>query len=81
MKIRARGAAFLSFAVLALFVANSIISAQAPPTINPEPASTVIGQSNFTSHSSAPGPGGLSEPEFVAFDHSGDLWVSDYNNS
>jgi len=72
----------LSCAVLFLFLANSIVSAQSiPPTIIPEPASTVIGQNNFTSHSSASGPAGLSEPEFLAFDRSGDLWVSDYNNS
>jgi sugar lactone lactonase YvrE len=52
-----------------------------PPTINPEPASIVIGQTDFTSTNAAPGPAGLNAPEFLAFDHSGDLWVSDYKNS
>jgi len=55
--------------------------AQEPPTINPEPASLVLGQPNFYSSAAAPAPNGLSQPEFAAFDKSGDLWVSDYSNS
>jgi sugar lactone lactonase YvrE len=71
-----------SLAIAVLLTLNSIgpVHSQ-PPTINPEPASLVIGQTNFTSYGSANGPAGLSEPEFLTFDHSGDLWVSDYNNS
>ena len=64
-----------------LLTLNSIGPIHAQPTINPEPASLVIGQTNFTSYSSGNGPSGLSEPEFLAFDSSGNLWVSDYNNS
>ena len=73
----------LSLLVVFLLSMNSFgpAHASAPPSINPEPASLVIGQANFTANASRSGPAGLSEPEFVAFDHSGDLWVSDYNNS
>jgi len=62
---------------------NSIgpVRASVPPSIRPEPASLVIGQTSFNTTISANGPVGLSEPEFVAFDHSGNLWVSDNNNS
>jgi len=72
-----------SLVVAILLTLNSIGPAHSavPPTINPEPASLVIGQTNFTSSASGNLPGGLSQPEFMAFDHSGDLWVSDYNNS
>jgi sugar lactone lactonase YvrE len=79
---KTRRTVLFSFAVAVLLTLNSIgpVHSQ-PPTINPEPASVVIGQTNFNSFASGNGPGGLSQPEFVAFDHSGDLWISDYNNS
>jgi sugar lactone lactonase YvrE len=82
LRNRIRRTALFSFAVAVLLTLNSIGPVHSlPPPINPEPASVVIGQPNFTSYGSGSGPTGLSEPEFVAFDHSGNLWVSDYNNS
>ncbi|MDA4137032.1 MAG: NHL repeat-containing protein [Thaumarchaeota archaeon] len=82
MRDSTRRTVLFSFAVAILLTLNSIGPVHSvPPPINPEPASVVIGQPDFTSYASGNGPGGLSEPEFVAFDHSGDLWVSDYNNS
>ena len=85
LRDRSRGATLLSTLLagflLALYSFGPVRSSSPPPTIGPEPASLVIGQSNFTTFASANGPGGLSEPEFVAFDSSGDLWVSDYNDS
>ena len=75
MTIKPRATVLFSLAVGLLLVLNSIgtVHSQAPPTINPEPASIVIGQTNFTSYTSANGPGGLSSPEFMMFDLSGDL--------
>ncbi|MGA2664576.1 MAG: NHL repeat-containing protein, partial [Nitrososphaerales archaeon] len=72
---------FMVAVLLTLYSFGPVRSSSVPPTINPEPASLVLGQTDFTSYGSANGPGGLSQPEFAAFDRSGDLWVSDYNNS
>ena len=84
LRVTAHGASvFLLLVVIILLGMNSIglVRASIPPSTRPEPASIVLGQANFNSTGSANGPAGLSEPEFVAFDHSGNLWVSDYNNS
>jgi sugar lactone lactonase YvrE len=83
LKVATRSAALSALSVLLLLGLNSLGSARAqePPTITPEPASLVLGQPNFYSSAAAPGPNGLSQPEFAAFDKSGDLWVSDYGNS
>jgi sugar lactone lactonase YvrE len=44
-------------------------------------ASVVIGQPNFASSASATTSTGLEEPEFVAFDSSGNLYVTDSGNN
>jgi sugar lactone lactonase YvrE len=44
-------------------------------------ASLVIGQTGFTADASATSRSGLDEPTGVAFDPSGDLWVTDYLNN
>jgi len=44
-------------------------------------ASLVLGQANFTSSTAATTNSGLSNPEYIAFDASGNLWVTDtFNN-
>ncbi|MCI4352979.1 MAG: NHL repeat-containing protein [Thermoplasmata archaeon] len=52
-----------------------------PPFANGEPASIVIGQSDFSSTQPQIGATGLSNPFGVAFDTRGDLWVPDYSNN
>ena len=84
LRVAPRGAfVLLSLLVAFLLALNSIgpVRSSVPPSINPEPASLVLGQTSFNTNASKSGPSGLSEPEFLAFDGSGDLWVSDYNNS
>jgi NHL repeat len=44
-------------------------------------ASLVIGQANFTSNGSATTSTGLNFPYFIAFDNSGDLWLTDTDNN
>jgi len=44
-------------------------------------ASLVIGQTGFTTHGYSDSALGLKEPSAVAFDSSGNLWVTDYDNS
>ena len=51
-----------------------------PPFTDGEAASLVIGQSNFTTGSVETSQGGLLEPTGLAFDSSGNLWVSDGGN-
>ena len=52
-----------------------------PPFTNREAASLVIGQPNFTTNSNTNNQSSLNSPDFITFDHSGNLWVSDtYNN-
>jgi len=52
-----------------------------PPFTDGMSASVVIGQVNFTSHVRTATQSGLSRPSDVAFDASGDLWVSDLGNN
>ena len=52
-----------------------------PPFATGMNASLVIGQANFTSSVAATTNSGLTGPEFIAFDGSGNLWVTDtFNN-
>jgi hypothetical protein len=52
-----------------------------PPFTNREAASLVIGQQNFTTVSNKNNESMLNSPDFITFDHSGNLWVSDtYDN-
>ncbi len=44
-------------------------------------ASLVIGQSSFTSSGSATTQSGLHNPEGLAFDSSGNLWVAENSNN
>lgn len=46
-----------------------------------EAASVVIGQTTFTSSTSGLSQSQFFEPWAIAFDHSGNLWVSDHGNS
>lgn len=59
---------------------NRVLEFNAPFT-NGEAASVVIGQSNFTGSGSATTATGLNQPEAIAFDSSGNLWVADALNS
>jgi sugar lactone lactonase YvrE len=53
----------------------------APPFMAHEAASLVIGQPNFTTSSNNVNRSMLSNPNSLAFDHSGNLWVADtYDN-
>ncbi len=49
------------------------------PLSTGEAATTVIGQSTFTTWTSAAGPAGLNAPAMLTF-HGGNLWVADYDN-
>jgi len=60
---------------------NSRILQYKPPFATGMNASLVLGQADFTSGAGATTNSGLRGPESIAFDASGDLWVSDtYNN-
>jgi len=60
---------------------NSRILQFKPPFATGMNASLVLGQTDFTSGAGATTNSGLRGPESIAFDASGDLWVSDtYNN-
>ena len=52
-----------------------------PPFSTNEAASVAIGQTSFTSNGAGASSTGLSFPIGVAFDHSGNLWVTDWNNN
>ena len=52
-----------------------------PPFTNREAASLVIGQSDFNSNSNSNNQSMLNEPNAMAFDQSGNLWVADTGNS
>ena len=59
---------------------NRILEYKAPFT-TAEAASIVIGQPSFTSIAPAATSTGLNTPNGLAFDSSGDLWVSDSSNN
>ena len=52
-----------------------------PPFTNGEAASLVIGQPNFASNLTTPSQSTIPAPVAIAFDHSGDLWVADFNDN
>ena len=51
------------------------------PLSTHEPASMVIGQNNFTNSSTVTTSAGMNGPGDLAFDSSGNLWVSDTDNN
>ncbi len=59
---------------------NRILQYQ-PPFATHMNASLVLGQANFTSAAAATTNSGLAEPHLIAFDASGDLWVTDTGNN
>jgi sugar lactone lactonase YvrE len=59
---------------------NRVLSYKAPFSID-EAASLVIGQTSFTSGGSGTTATTLNNPNAVAFDKKGDLWVSDDSNN
>jgi sugar lactone lactonase YvrE len=60
---------------------NNRVLEYAAPFSTHEAASLVIGQSSLTGSAAATSSTGLSAPEGLAFDSSGNLWVADYANS
>ena len=65
-----------------LWVADGVrVLEYAPPFSTDEGASLVIGQSSFTDTSTYTTSTGVNLPYAVAFDPSGNLWVSDYGNN
>jgi sugar lactone lactonase YvrE len=60
---------------------NNRVLEYAAPFSTHEAATLVIGQSSFTGGTAATSSTGLSSPEGLAFDSSGNLWVADNANS
>ena len=60
---------------------NSRVLEFAQPFSDGETASTVVGAPNFTTFAGNDTQSAITLPEAIAFDHSGDLWVSDSGNS
>lgn len=60
---------------------NNRVLQYKPPFTAGMNASLVIGQANFTSNAPATTSSGLTAPFYIAFDHSGDLWVADAGNN
>jgi DNA-binding beta-propeller fold protein YncE len=52
-----------------------------PHFINSKAADLVLGQSSFTTNTAGSGPSGLTQPEGVGFDLSGNVWVVDQGNN
>src|ERR1019366_6191132 len=61
--------------------ANYRILEYVPPFATGMNASLVIGQANFTSNGFATTSTGLNFSYFIAFDNSGDLWLTDTDNN
>jgi len=60
---------------------NNRVLEYEPPFATDMNASLVIGQPNFTTGTAAVTSSGLDSPEFLTFDGSGNLWVSDLFNN
>jgi sugar lactone lactonase YvrE len=61
--------------------ANNRVLEFTTPFSNGEDASVVLGQASFTANSGVTNSSDLDHPTGLAFDHSGDLWVVDNENS
>jgi len=59
---------------------NNRVLRFSPPFVNGKKANLVIGQPNFVSANASTSQNGLSNPTYVTFDKSNDLWVADRNN-
>lgn len=66
--------------LLILLSSSAARAAQGLTFSNGQNASLVLGQTDFTSSSSGAGQTHLSDPEVLAFDGSGNLWVADSAN-
>jgi len=62
------------------FANSRVVKYKAPLTTGMS-ASLVLGQSTFTSGTSGSGVNQLKDPQGIAFDPNGDLWVADYTNN
>jgi len=60
---------------------NNRVLEFAAPITSGEAASTVLGQSDFSTSGLGPSQSGMANPAGVAFDSSGNLWVADSNNN
>jgi sugar lactone lactonase YvrE len=60
---------------------NNRVLEYVPPFSDDMPASLVLGQSSFTTHTIATSRTGLYRPEGLVFDSQGNLWVADEFNS
>jgi len=69
----------LLFALSFIGLAYSFTPPPTPPT--PPTASIVIGQQNFTGTTAGTGAAGISSSNYISLDSSGNLWVSDYQQS
>ena len=62
-------------------IGNNRVLMFEPPFTNGMNASVVIGQTNFTSSTAATTQSGLNNPQGVAVDSAGNLYVGDYYNN
>ena len=67
--------------LLILLMSSGARAARGASFSNGQSSSLVLGQTDFVSMSSGAGQTGLSDPEVLAFDGSGNLWVADAANN
>jgi sugar lactone lactonase YvrE len=79
--LKVRRVAWFILTLALLLVSGIIAQNHAYAFANGEPASLVLGQSNFTTTNASVGATRLSAPEGIAIDSSGNLWVADTANS
>ncbi len=81
MRTRTSAASKLLITTILSILILSMSASQAHAFTNGQSASLVIGQKDFTSGGGATSQSGLSDPGYVIFDSSGNLWVCDLGNN